>query len=72
MTEVKVMHARGDGPVAVKGEYWILTDGSEQPGDQPRWLTPGTRTSTRMWWSGLCCRRGRGLARHASDRGGRA
>jgi hypothetical protein len=42
MAEVKVMWARADGPRAVKGECWVLTDGSEQPGDQPRWLTPGT------------------------------
>jgi hypothetical protein len=41
-------------------------------GDQPRWLTSGTRTCARMWWSGPCCRRGRGLEEHASDRGGRA
>jgi hypothetical protein len=72
MAEVKVMRARADGPGAVKGECWDFTDGSEQPGDQPRWLTPGTRTSARTWWSGLCCRRGRGLAGLASDRGGHA
>jgi hypothetical protein len=72
MAEVKVMWARVDGPGAVKGECWVLTDGSEQLGDQPRWLTPGTRTCVRTWWSGPCCRRGRGLAGHASDRGGRA
>jgi hypothetical protein len=28
---VKVKRARADGPVAVKGECWVLTDGSEQP-----------------------------------------
>jgi hypothetical protein len=72
MAEVKVMQARDDGPGAVKGECWGLTDGSEQPGDQLRWLTPGTLTCARTWWSGPCCRRGRGLAGHASDRGERA
>jgi hypothetical protein len=35
MAEVKVMRARADGPGAVKGECWVLTDGSEQPGDHP-------------------------------------
>jgi hypothetical protein len=50
--EVKVMRARADGPGAVKGECWVLTDGSEQLGDQPRWLTPGTCTCARTWWSG--------------------
>jgi hypothetical protein len=72
MAEVKVMRARADGPGAVKGECWVLTDISEQPGDHPWWLTSGTITCTRTWWSGPCCRRGRGLAGHASDRGGRA
>jgi hypothetical protein len=72
MAEVKVMRARADGPIAVKGECWVLTDGTEQPGDQPRWLTPGTRTYMRTWWSGPCCWHGRGLARHTSDRGERA
>jgi hypothetical protein len=72
MAEVKVMQARVDGPGAVKCECWVLTDGSEQPGDQPWWLTPGTRTCAGTWWSGPCCRLGRGLAGHASDRGGRA
>jgi hypothetical protein len=72
MDEVKVMRARADGPEVVKGECWVLTDGSEQPGDQPWWLTLGTRTCARTWWSGPCCLRGRGLAGHASDRGGRA
>jgi hypothetical protein len=62
MAEVKVMQARDDGPGAMKGECWVLTDGSEQPGDQPRWLTPGTHTCARMWWSGPCCLRGRRLA----------
>jgi hypothetical protein len=66
------MRARADGSGAVKGECWVLTDRSEQPGDQPRWLTPGTRTCARTWWSGPCCRRGRGLAGHTSDHGGRA
>jgi hypothetical protein len=69
---VKVMRARANGPIAVKGECWVLTDGSELPGDQPWWLTPGTHTCARTWWSGSCCRRGQGLARHMSDRGGRA
>jgi hypothetical protein len=36
------------------------------------WLTPGTHTCARTWWSGPCCRHGRGLAGHASDREGRA
>jgi hypothetical protein len=34
MAEVKVMWARADGPGAVKVECWVLTDGSEQPGNQ--------------------------------------
>jgi hypothetical protein len=72
MAEVKVMRARVDGPVAVKGECWVLTYGSEQPGDQPRWLTPGTRICARMWCSGPCCRHGQGLAGHAPDHGGHA
>jgi hypothetical protein len=72
MAEVKVMRARADGLGAMKGACWILTDGSEQPGDQPRWLTPRTRTCTRTWWSRPCCRHGRGLAGHMSDCGGRA
>ena len=72
MAEVKVMRAHADRPGVVKGECCGLTNGSEQSGDQPWWLTPGTRTYARTWWSGPCCRRGRGLARHASDRGGRA
>jgi hypothetical protein len=72
MTEVKVMRACADGPRAVKGECWVLTDRSEQPCDQPRWLTPGTHTCARTWWSGPCCRHGRGLAGHTSDHGGRA
>jgi hypothetical protein len=42
MAEVKIMWARADGPGAVKGECWVLTDGLEQLGDQPRWLTLGT------------------------------
>jgi hypothetical protein len=33
MTEVKVMRACADGPEVVKGECWVLTDGSEQPCD---------------------------------------
>jgi hypothetical protein len=44
MAEVKVMRARADGPGAVKGECWVLTDRSEQLGDQLLWLTPETRT----------------------------
>jgi hypothetical protein len=35
MAEVKVMRAHADGPGAVKGECWVLTNRSEQPGDQP-------------------------------------
>jgi hypothetical protein len=54
----------------------VLTDGPEQPGDQPgdqpRWLTPRTHTRVRTWWSGPCCRCGRGLVVHTSGRGGRA
>jgi hypothetical protein len=65
MIEVKVKRAHADGPGAVKGECWVLTDEPEQPGDQPRWLTPRTRTRVRTWWNGSCCWRGRGLARHA-------
>jgi hypothetical protein len=42
MAEVKVMRARADGPGAVKGECWVLTNESEQLGDQLWWLTPGT------------------------------
>jgi hypothetical protein len=49
MAEVKVMRARADGPGAVKGECWVLTNGSEQSGDQPRWLTSETHTCARMW-----------------------
>jgi hypothetical protein len=64
------MRARAHGPVAVKGERWVLTDGSEQLGDQLQWLTPGTRTCARTWWSGPWFQHGRGLAGHASDRGG--
>jgi hypothetical protein len=70
--EVKVMRAHADGPVAVKGECWVLTDGSEQPGDQMWWLTPRTHLCARTWWGGPCFRRGRGLAGQVSDRGGRA
>jgi hypothetical protein len=66
------MRAHDDVPVAVKGESWVLTDGSEQPGDQSQWLTPGTRTCTRTWWSGSCYWRGRGLVGHTYDHGGRA
>jgi hypothetical protein len=29
MDEVKVMRACVDGPGAVKGEWWVLTDGLE-------------------------------------------
>jgi hypothetical protein len=72
MAEVKVMRTCANGPRAVKGECCVLTDRSEQPGDQPRWLTPGTRTCARTWWSGPCCRCGRELVELASDHGGRA
>jgi hypothetical protein len=72
MAEVKVTRARSNGPGVVKGECWVLTDESEKLGDQLWWLTLGTRTCARTWWSGPCCRRGRGLAGDASDRGGRA
>jgi hypothetical protein len=48
MAEVKVMQARVDAPGAVKGECWVLTDGSEQSGDQPRWLTPRTHLCDRV------------------------
>jgi hypothetical protein len=48
-TEVKVMWARADGPVAVKSECWALTGGPEQPGDQSRWLTHGTRNRAKTW-----------------------
>jgi hypothetical protein len=41
IVEVKVMQARVDGPGAMKGECWVLTDESEQPGDQLWWLTLG-------------------------------
>jgi hypothetical protein len=51
--------------------FWVLTDGPEQSGDQSWWVTLETRTRARTWWSGLCCRHGRGLARHTSCRGGR-
>jgi hypothetical protein len=33
--ECEIVRARTDGPGAVKGECWVLTDESEQPGDQP-------------------------------------
>jgi hypothetical protein len=72
MAEAKVMRARADGLGAVKCECWVLTDGPEQPDDQPRWLTLGTHTRARTWWSGLCCWRGRGLAGHVSSHGGHA
>jgi hypothetical protein len=71
-TDVKVMRARADGPGAVKGECWVLTDVPKQTGDQPWWLTPRTHIRARMWWSGLFCRRGRGLAVHMSGHGGHA
>jgi hypothetical protein len=64
------MRARADGPVAVKGECWVLTNESEPPGDQPRWLMPGTHTCVRTWWSRSHCRHGRGLVGHMSDYGG--
>jgi hypothetical protein len=68
--EVKVIQAHADGLGAVKGNCWVLTDGPEQSSDQPRWLTPGTHTRERTWWSGPCCRRGRALTEHACNRGG--
>jgi hypothetical protein len=71
MAEVKVMRARADGPGVMNDECWVLTDGPEQPGDQPRWLIPGTCTRARTWWRGPCCRRGRVLAGHVPRRGGR-
>jgi hypothetical protein len=58
MAKVKVMWARADGPRAMKDECWVLTSGSEQPSDQPWWLTSEARTRARTWWSGPCCRRG--------------
>jgi hypothetical protein len=66
------MRACADRSEAVKGECWVLTDGAEQSGDQPRWLAPRTCTRARTWCSGPCCRRGRGLTGHAPGRGGRA
>jgi hypothetical protein len=66
MAKVKVMRAHANGSGAVKDECWVLPDGLEQPGDQPWWLTPRTCTRARMWWSGPCCRRVRGLAEHVS------
>jgi hypothetical protein len=33
MAEEKVMRAHADGPIAVKGECWVLTYITEQPGD---------------------------------------
>jgi hypothetical protein len=66
------MRPHDDGPGPVKGKCWVLTDGLEQLGDQPQWLTLGTRTRARTWWCGPCCWRGRGLAGHASSRGGHA
>jgi hypothetical protein len=66
------MQARADGPRAMKSKYWVLTDGPEQPGDQPRCLTPRTRTRARTCWSGLCCWHGQRLTGHVSGRGGRA
>jgi hypothetical protein len=71
MAEVKVKRARADEPGAVKDECWVLTDGPEQSGYQPWWLTPGTHTRARTWWSGPCCQRNRGLSGHASGHGGR-
>jgi hypothetical protein len=52
---VKVMRDRANGPGVVKDECWILADGPEQPGDQPWWLTPETRTRARMWRGRPCC-----------------
>jgi hypothetical protein len=66
---VKVMRARADGPGVMKGDCWVLTEGPQRLGV---WLTPGTRTRARPWWSGSCCRHGRGLGGHAPGRGGRA
>jgi hypothetical protein len=54
MSEVMVMRARADGPGAMKDKCWVLADGPEQPSDQPWWLTPGTCTRSRTWWSGPC------------------
>ena len=66
------MRARADGPGAVKGECWVLTDGPEQPDDQLRWLILGTRTRVRTWWSGSCCQHDQVLVGHTFDHGGRA
>jgi hypothetical protein len=66
MAEVKVLQARADGLGAVKDECWVLADGPEHPGDQMWWLTPGTRTHSRMWQSGSCFLCGQGLAGHVS------
>jgi hypothetical protein len=59
MVMVKVMRVCADG-------RWDLTKGLESMGDLSWWLTPRTHTRARTWRSGLCCRRGRGLARHMS------
>jgi hypothetical protein len=44
MAEVKVKWGCADRLRAVKGEWWVLTNGPEQPNGQPWRLTPGTRT----------------------------
>jgi hypothetical protein len=72
MAEMEVMRARADGPGAMKSKCWVLTDGPEQPGGQPRWMTPRTRTRARTCRSGPCCWHGRRLTGHVSGHGGRA
>jgi hypothetical protein len=49
MAEVKVMRARAYGPGAMEDKYWVLTDGLEQPDNQPWWLTIGTSTDVVEW-----------------------
>jgi hypothetical protein len=66
------MRACANGSGAMKDESWVLTDGPEQPSDQPWWLTSRTRTRTSTWWNGPCCHHGRGLAGHTSGREGHA
>jgi hypothetical protein len=41
------MRAHANGLGAVKGDCWVLTNGPEQSGDQPQWLTPRTHTRAR-------------------------
>jgi hypothetical protein len=53
--KVKIMRVRVNGLGAVKDERWDLTEGPESSGDQPWWLTLGTRTHVRMWRSVPCC-----------------